>query len=100
MNYLTLKPKDSKDTKAGYSRLRLKHLELNPVCVVCLEIYKVRHPATKVHHRRGRRFHLCDPNTFVSCCAEGEKWIHSHKEKSILRGFLATDSEFNQWEEK
>lgn len=78
-----------KEQEREYSKLRKKHLEDNPTCVVC------GGKATQVHHRLQIRYgkFLNDTSQFLSVCAADHRMIHNNVAFSIQEGYLASAEE-------
>lgn len=83
------------DPKQLYAKVRKEFLLEHPTCEVCpllSGIHEVTtHPATVIHHKRGRGPFLCDKTTFIASCSDGDSWIHRNKTRAKQLGLLVTN---------
>lgn len=78
----------SEGERITYGSVRREFLKQNPCCVVCLEVFGEVYSSSNVHHKRSRKTHLMDVAVFLAVCRKCERWIHTHEEESLKRGYL------------
>lgn len=72
---------------ALYTKQRAAHLEANPWCLPCYNIFARRTPATTIHHMAKRGVRTNDETTFLSCCMDCHRWIEEHPAEAKTLGF-------------
>lgn len=79
-----------------YTRLRLHYLAEHPDCQIGPLRGLPQHPATDIHHQRGRVGKLlCDTRHWLSCCRQCHEWAHEHPKQARAVGALAPAREWN-----
>jgi len=69
---------------AIYRKLRDKHLLTYPVCQFkgCSSVN------IELHHKKSRKYFLCDSESFMSVCRNHHNWIHDNCAESYELGYL------------
>ena len=94
--------------KMAYYNIRKRvFLQANPVCDACdrladesatpYPIRKPTHPATEIHHKRGRFGKLLlDERFWVGVCSPAHRFIHDNPEIARKAGLLAQPGEWGK----
>ncbi len=67
-----------------YRKLRDGYLKANPVC----EFVGCNSREVDLHHKKSRKYYLCDVDIFMSVCRTHHIWIHNFCKESYELGYL------------
>ncbi len=67
-----------------YKVVRDQFMLAHPVC----QFKGCNLPATDLHHKKSRAYHLCDVEIFMSICREHHTWVHDNDKEARELGYL------------
>lgn len=69
---------------AAYRKVRDKYFLLHPVC----QFKGCSSTNIELHHKRSRKYFLCDASVFMSVCRKHHNWIHDNVNEAKELGYL------------
>ena len=69
---------------AEYRIVRDVYLKDHPIC----EFYTCDCREVELHHKKSRKYYLCDVSVFMSVCREHHIWIHENDSEARELGYL------------
>ena len=74
---------------AEYRVVRDQYLKDHPIC----EFYTCDCREIELHHKKSRKYYLCDASIFMSVCREHHNWIHENDAEARELGYLLSSLE-------
>lgn len=83
-------PRYSEALNEYYTRTKPLQLEAHPYCQfeVCLGTECGVYWGLDVHHKKGRKKFLNDPDTLMTVCRRHHNWIEANKREARNRGYI------------
>jgi len=69
---------------AVYCKLRDQHFAKYPIC----QFHGCQSTNIELHHKKSRKYFLCDSESFMSVCRNHHNWIHENCKESYKLGYL------------
>ena len=69
---------------ATYRVLRDKYFKENPIC----EFKDCNSTEIDLHHKKSRKYHLCDVSIFMSLCRKHHNWVHENDKEARELGYI------------